>query len=215
MIPFLAGIHHKYAYMPRLRVLTDRLAAMIGPGQSILDVGCGSGMLGAALAERLPGSTVEGVETHPRGGEPIKVHAYDGRSLPLPDNSFDAVIVADVLHHDRDPVAVLRECGRVARRLVVVKDHLQHGWLSHLRISILDWGANNPYGVECLYTYWTRDEWNDMFARAKLSVVSFDTPISLYHPMFDWLFGGDIHFIAATTKMSSASSAAEMVQSAG
>lgn len=196
MASVLAHFHHKYAYEPRLKVLTDRLASILEPGQRVLDVGCGSGALGAALTKRVPGLIVEGVETNPRGGEPIKVHAYRGGTLPFADNSYDAVIVADVLHHDHDPVAVLKECARVAKTRVIVKDHLKHGWFSQLRISALDWGANQPYGVECLYTYWTKDEWRQMFGKAKLGIESFQSPVALYHPALDWLFGGDIHFIA-------------------
>ncbi len=202
MNALLAHVHQKYAYLPRLEVLTGRIAALLDPDDRVLDVGCGSGMLGASLASRIPGLVVEGAETHPRGGEGIKVHGYAGGPLPFPDNAYDAVILADVLHHDRDPIALLKECARVARRKVIVKDHLKHGWISNLRISALDWAANQPYGVECLYTYWTEGEWRKMFAAVSLEVASFETPLSIYHPIFDWLFGGGIHFIAVGQKRS-------------
>jgi ubiquinone/menaquinone biosynthesis C-methylase UbiE len=158
MKALLAHVHQKYAYQPRLQVLTDCFAANLESGDRVLDVGCGSGILGAALARHLPGLVVEGVETSPRGGEPIRVHAYRGGALPFSDDSYDVVILADVLHHDRDPLNVLKECARVASRRVIVKDHLKHGGVSYLRISALDWAANQPYGVDCLYTYWTREE---------------------------------------------------------
>ncbi len=173
-------------------------SALLAPGQRVLDVGCGSGALGAALQAGVPGLTVEGVEKHPRGGEAIKVHPYAGGAMPFRDRSYDAVILADVLHHERNPTRLLQECGRVASRLVIVKDHLKHGWLSDLRIRLMDWAANQPYGVECLYVYWTEAEWRSMFAAAQLDLLSFHTPVSLYHPVFDWIFGGDIHLVAVT-----------------
>jgi SAM-dependent methyltransferase len=196
----LAHVHQKYAYLPRMHTLVERFSPYIEPGQRVLDVGCGSGMLGAALAKKIPGLVAEGVEIRPRGMEGIKVYGYEGSALPFPDDSYDVVILADVVHHERNPVALLKECNRVARRRVIIKDHLKHGWLSNLLISTLDWGANHPYGVECLYRYWTAEEWKQMLAGAGLVLKSFQTPLSIYHPVFDWLFGGRIHFIAVATK---------------
>ena len=46
----------------------------------------------------------------------------NGKSLPFEDGAYDVVILADVLHHDPDPVALMKECGRVAKRFVIVKD---------------------------------------------------------------------------------------------
>ena len=44
----------------------------------------------------------------------------DATRLPFPDDSFDVVSEASLLHHVPDPVAVLREMKRVSRGPVVV-----------------------------------------------------------------------------------------------
>ena len=123
VISLMGKLHYKYAYKPRITSLTSLFIEKLFPADRVLDVGCGSGILGASLAERIPGLHVEGIDTHPRGGEPMFVRSYCGKTLPFQDNAFDVVIIADVLHHDRAPVELLKESARVAERLVIVKDH--------------------------------------------------------------------------------------------
>ncbi len=43
---------------------------------------------------------------------------FDGLTLPLADHSVDVVLFVDVLHHTADPLILLREAARVARRHV-------------------------------------------------------------------------------------------------
>ena len=167
-------------------------------GDRVLDVGCGAGKLGQQLMSKRPGLLVEGLEKFPRGNEPIRVYAYDGDRFPFDDGAYDVAIVADVLHHDDNPLKVLGECRRVAKRYVVVKDHLVSGAFSYMRISLLDWAANMPYGVRCLYKYWTLDEWKAMFEEAGLSIILVRTSMRLYHPVLDVVFGGGLHLLALT-----------------
>jgi ubiquinone/menaquinone biosynthesis C-methylase UbiE len=191
----MGKLHYNLAYLPRLAALVATFAPRLKSGDRVLDVGCGQGMLAAALAARIPGIHVEGIETHPRGGEPIPVTKYDGKSFPFDDDFFDVVIVADVLHHDARPVEVLQECARVAKRLVIIKDHLQTGWWSWVRISLLDWLANAPHGVPCLYKYWSLAEWSAMQRSAGLEAESQITSMKLYHWLLDPFFGGKLHIV--------------------
>lgn len=194
----MGKLHYKYAYKPRVASLTSLFSKILFPTDRVLDVGCGSGILGVSLAERIPGLHVEGIDTHPRGGEPIFVRGYSGKALPFQDNAFDVVIIADVLHHDRAPVELLKECARVAQRLVIVKDHLRSSWFSYLCICLLDWAANVPHCVPCIYKYWSDDEWRRMFEQAGLRVESKIASINLYHWTLNFFFGGDLHFVAFT-----------------
>jgi tRNA1(Val) A37 N6-methylase TrmN6 len=64
----MGKLHYKLAYLPRLAALVATFAPRLKSGDRVLDVGCGQGTLAAALAARIPGIHVEGIETHPRAG---------------------------------------------------------------------------------------------------------------------------------------------------
>lgn len=97
----------------------------VPPGASVLDVGCGTGVLTRMLA-RLPGvDRVVGVDPAPSllakarelaGDAPhVAFLKADGRALPLGDESFDVVVFDSTLSHVPRPEEALREAHRVAR----------------------------------------------------------------------------------------------------
>jgi cyclopropane fatty-acyl-phospholipid synthase-like methyltransferase len=89
-------------------------------GSSVLDLGCGAGML--ALLKR-KGVTLTGVDLSSESSLAARRNGYDYAAttelsrLPFPDNSFDYVVSLDVLGHigfeEKD--AVLSEVKRVLR----------------------------------------------------------------------------------------------------
>lgn len=89
-------------------------------GSSVLDLGCGEGML--ALLKR-KGVTLAGVDLSPELLAAASSNGYDGTyvarltALPFPDSSFDYVVSLDVMGHvafdDKD--RVLAEIKRVLR----------------------------------------------------------------------------------------------------
>ncbi|MBA3961645.1 MAG: class I SAM-dependent methyltransferase [Chthoniobacterales bacterium] len=191
---------HAPIYQTRLRVLTELILPYLHEGDSILDVGCGNGTLGAKLASAAAGKglsvKVSGLERFPRGGEPIPVSSYSGGRFPFDDRTFDVVILADVLHHELDPDALLRECARVGRRYLVIKDHQLAGPLAKARVSLIDWAANAPYGVKCLYRYNRPAEWNAILHDLSLTTEGLYSSIDLYPPFFNLLFGRKLQYLA-------------------
>jgi ubiquinone/menaquinone biosynthesis C-methylase UbiE len=154
---------HKPIYESRQKALLRLISPHLDRGARVLDVGCGFGGLGRALMDFSNDAfRVEGAETAPRGGELIPVTACGRASLPWPDRTFEAVILADVLHHDPQPESLLKESVRVSKKLVIVKDHLRGGLLAQQRISLLDWAANAGYEVPCLYKYNDIRQWRDL-----------------------------------------------------
>ena len=104
---------HRYAH--HIRTLPVRLEALsadleVGAGTRLLDYGCAdvpyrhffpaeADYVGADL----PGNRHATVELNPDG------------TLPVPDDSFDAVLSTQVLEHVSDPVAYVSEAFRVLR----------------------------------------------------------------------------------------------------
>jgi SAM-dependent methyltransferase len=137
---------------------------------------------------------VEGAERVRRGGELIPVTAFDGIRMAWPDKTFDAVILADVLHHDHDQERLLREAARVSKHLVIIKDHLCDALLGRSRISLLDWAANAGYNVPVLYKYNNLGEWRDLIGKVSSRVIEERTSIDIYPPVFNELLGKRLHY---------------------
>jgi SAM-dependent methyltransferase len=85
------------------------------PEAQLLDLGCGTGWL-AEHFERYTGvdGSQEAVALAVDRGRNV-VHGDLNQPLPFEDRSFDAVVMKDVLEHVADPVALVREAGRVLR----------------------------------------------------------------------------------------------------
>lgn len=94
----------------------------------LLDVGCGSADVPAAIARTTPRLLAVGVDVKPlhlRGAPPeVRPVVADVRALPFTAGSFDVVTASLFLHHfDAAEVApVLRALFTVARRALVVND---------------------------------------------------------------------------------------------
>jgi SAM-dependent methyltransferase len=109
--------------------------AGVAAAHNALDVGCGPGALTAELVQRLGPTAVTAVdpsesfvaaieERHPE----VPVRLAPAEQLPFADDSFDAVLAQLVVHFMYDPVAGLREMGRVAReRAIVAATVWDHG----------------------------------------------------------------------------------------
>lgn len=112
-----------------LKLLVDAGAATEA---TVLDVGCGVGLVESYLAGRVGrmiGVDVasETVRIAAEGTPDASFLTYDGLSLPFPDDKFDAAFAICVLHHVRpgDWLAMIKEMSRVVRPngLVVVFEH--------------------------------------------------------------------------------------------
>lgn len=96
-------------------------AAGIGPGDRVLDVACGTGVLTREAAGRTgPGGAVTGLDLSPemlavasRLSPELRWQQGSADALPFPDQSFDAVVSQFGLMFFPDPVAGLREMMRV------------------------------------------------------------------------------------------------------
>jgi SAM-dependent methyltransferase len=194
MIRYFLRKAHAPIYETRQKRLVQLISPYLHAGQRVLDVGCGFGHLGQALMEKVPGVQVEGIESAVRDGALIPITAYEGKRMPWPDATFDAVILADVLHHDEDQERLLREAARVSRSLVIVKDHLREGFLAQQRISLLDWAANAGYQVPCTFRYNNLAEWHAMVGRVGSKTVAEITSIDIYPPVFNQLLGKGLHY---------------------
>ncbi len=96
-------------------------AAGIRPGERVLDVACGTGVLAREVSNRVgPTGRVAGLDRNPgmlevarRIAPAVEWHQGSAESLPFPDAAFDAVVCQFGLMLFDDPRRALREALRV------------------------------------------------------------------------------------------------------
>ena len=118
----------------------QRLAdAGVGPGQVVLDYGCGIGSYTIPAAQIVGAEgMVYALDIHPLAIESVEGRARkerltnvrticSGLDTGLADNSVDTVLLYDVLHSVPDQLALLQELQRVLKsgaRLSILPDHM-------------------------------------------------------------------------------------------
>lgn len=192
----LIGGLHGYVHSRRVRVLRESLSDLLPAGAGVLDVGCGDGLLASLIMAQRPDVRVRGIDVLIRGETRIPVSGFDGRRIPFPDKSFDVVMFVDVLHHAEDAMVLLRESTRVARRSIVIKDHLLQGVLGGTTLRLMDRVGNARHGVALPYNYWSPRQWTDAFTSLNLRVEVWRTDLRLYAGLANLVFGRSLHFVA-------------------
>jgi len=106
----------------RRRYATFVNAARVGPGDRILDVGCGSAGLLALDSEH----EIVGLDARPQPGYPGELVVGDARAMPFPDGEFDVAYCNSLIEHVEPPdrPVVAAELRRVARRWFVQTPNL-------------------------------------------------------------------------------------------
>jgi ubiquinone/menaquinone biosynthesis C-methylase UbiE len=112
-------------FEPLARMFVQRLA--LRPGQRVLDVACGTGVVGRQAAPILgPAGSMVGIDLNsrmldvareraPTEGAPIEWREGDAASLPCPDADFDVVLCQQGLQFFPDKPGALREMHRVLK----------------------------------------------------------------------------------------------------
>jgi SAM-dependent methyltransferase len=152
----------------RARVFVAHLPPPSRTGERLLDIGSGPVYVGAALrGQGWVVAALDVVDGSYTGG--IRPRLYDGSTIPFPDDSFDEALLCTVLHLARDPLRLLAEARRVARRLTVVEDlyagEAQRRWTMFVdSLTNLEF-RGHPHGNR------TDGQWRSLFGRLGLRLL--------------------------------------------
>lgn len=189
-------IHESKIHGKRINSLVRNLAPLLPESGTVLDVGCGDGLLASLLSSELPDMEISGIDVLIRPETKIPVAEFDGNTIPMDDNSVDAVMMVDVLHHTEDPEIMVREAKRVARKWFIIKDHTRNGLLANSTLRFMDWVGNSYTGVALPYNYLSKQEWTALFQKTELPVETWNPKLDIYGFPGDMVFGRSLHFVA-------------------
>ena len=132
----------------------DELFAKADP-QSLLDVGCGEGVLVHEWAGRIAPRRVVGIDLEEpsiqagweqRQAPNLEYRIMKAESMPFADDEFDVATAIEVLEHVPDPAHTVAEMARVAKRHLIVSVPREPLWrgLNMARGAYLKQLGNTP-----------------------------------------------------------------------
>lgn len=179
-------------------------AAKIEPGQHVLDIACGTGVLSRGIAERVqPDGSVIGLDLNEgmldvakRKSPEIEWHLGSAESLPFANESFDAVASQFGLMSFENPVASLNEMWRVTKPggnlAVAVWDDLDHmpGYAAMASLLRRLFGDGVMESFEAPFVLGNMDTLNSLVTESDIQDTQINTVAgSIHFPSIDaWVY---------------------------
>jgi 2-polyprenyl-3-methyl-5-hydroxy-6-metoxy-1,4-benzoquinol methylase len=149
----------------------EELWRKAGP-ESILDVGCGEGVLTEQWADQLGSGRIVGIdlddpklkaEWDKRQRANLEYRVEDATNLTFADGEFDMATAIEVLEHVPDPERTVSEMARVAKRWVLVSVPREPLWrgLNMARGAYLKDLGNTPGHIN----HWSKRSFVSMLSR--------------------------------------------------
>lgn len=139
---------------------------------SILDVGCGEGVLTEQWADKLGGGRIVGIDLDDpklkaewarRQRPNLEYKVEDATNLSFADNEFDMASAIEVLEHVPDPERTVSEMARVAKSWILVSVPREPLWrgLNMARGAYIKDFGNTPGHVN----HWSKRSFVSMLSR--------------------------------------------------
>ncbi len=191
--------HYERISIPRVSAIADAMVKVApARAESILDVGCGDGLLLGEISKRLGARDVHGVDVKIQPNVTFDVVQYDGLTIPHESGRFDLVTISDVLHHATDAKATLTEAIRVVKPggAVVIKDHFSFGLWSHGVLLAMDLVGNFSQGIDVRGKYLSPPQWIDLVHACGGAIERLEWPVRIHALPFRLVARSEYQFVA-------------------
>ena len=169
----------RYLAEKRVNTKIEQITKYLKPHETILDVGCGNGILCKGLRDM--GYEVSAVDINNNSFLPdVSPVIYDGEKLPYKDDEFDIIVLITVLHHATEPEKLLLEGKRVAKKLIIIEE-IYGSTIEKYWVYFVDSLFNFEF-FSHPHTNKTNTQWQDVFVEMNMVVSA--TVIS---KVFPWL----------------------------
>lgn len=157
--------------MANFEATLAELFAQAAP-ESLLDIGCGEGVLTHQWAQQLAGRRVVGIDLEDpqlqtewakRRCENLEYHVMKAENLPFADDEFDCATAIEVLEHVPDPEHTVAEMARCAKRHLLVSVPREPLWrgLNMARGAYLKDLGNTPGHIN----HWSKRSFVKLLSR--------------------------------------------------
>ena len=158
---------------------------------SILDVGSGRGYIAKEISTRT-GKKVLCLDVNDLNLTNLPSKIYDGKNIPFKANSFETILLCYVLHHDKNPVSLLKECIRVSKnRIIIFEDNADS-----LLTKPLDMLFNKLHGIATPLNFKNINQWVEVFEKLNLKIIKIKRGVEK-----QWFYLGVEHVMFVLNKV--------------
>ncbi len=165
-----------------------RIAPFLVAGQTMLDLGAGTGFMSRWLKLNTGvRPTLADVASYRNRERTLPcIELDDPFHVPVEDGSFDVVLMMFVLHHVEergDQLRLLDEAIRVARQRLIITEDTPRSRVDRAFNVAWDWVLNLRHGVPTPFTFRSTDEWLNLFKERDLAIAH----VEAYRPLWPTL----------------------------
>ena len=135
-------------------------------GNTCLDIGAGTGRFSKFLVEQ--GHKVTLVDVVDKRKVDLDLITFNGKDLPVNDNSFDTSLFMFVLHHTDTQIELLKEAVRVTKKYIIIGEDIIESrfdkMLGNIHLNTSLWAKGSD-------SFKSQKRWENVFKNLGLQIV--------------------------------------------
>jgi len=169
---------------------------------SIVDFGCGSMEISKKIQHNKFIKKISGVDIFNSKFKYKKLEYFQYKKIKdLKNFKCDVMLLVDVLHHIgvNESFKLLKELSKYSK-IIIIKDHFEHGQISRQLLRFVDFYANYAYGVVIPKIYYSEKSWAKTIKMSKLKQLYFEKNFQQHDGIFNLILNKKHHFISVLKK---------------